>query len=347
MSTWAFGARAGSRCARLVPVIALWLSALSAGCASSLKLTLLATAARPPSDVALLVDVADARGRAVVGLAAKDFRLYEDGKLVSAEAAHATLADSELAAQHYTLLLIELSSGSVVADQVGAIRTAAQAWLAEVGAHQRVAVYAFDGSKGLYEIVAFHDGPPDAGQARALDALRSLQVRDPATNLNGAVLLGLAELDRVVQASQAPLHFGSLVVLTDGSDRANRISQRQMLDAVEAAPHRVFSLGIGRDVDDSVLSRVGKSGYVRVEENAAAGAAFRELAALVVRASRRQYLLRYCSAARAGRRVLTVEAEAEAGRGQTHFVFDATGFSASCDQSQPPVLTPRTRRASR
>jgi hypothetical protein len=336
MSNWAFAAHPcgwlGHYCARLVPVIAVATSLVcgisTTGCASSLRLSLLAAASRPPSDVALYVDVADAHGRPVVGLQASDFRFYEDGVAASGE-----LADPALAAQHYTLLLIELSS-VLMSDQVGAIRTAAQVWRARVGAQQRVAVYAFDGAKALHEIVPFRAGSPD--DRRMLDSLRTLEVRDPSTNLNGAVLAGLAELGRGLRAAEAPLRFGTLVVLTEGSDRANRISQRQMLDAVEAAPYRVFTLGIGRELDDSVLSRIGKTGYIRVEDTSAARAAFSELADLILRASQRQYLLRYCASARTGRHKLKVEVDSPEGRGELHYTIDAEAFTGPCDPASPP-----------
>lgn len=333
----------GGRCARLVAVIAAWIAVglSSTGCASSLRLSLLAAASRPPGDVALYVDVADAHGRPVVGLQASDFRFYEDGEPVSS----GTLADPALAAQHYTLLLIELSSSVLMSDQVGAIRTSVQAWLAHVGAKQRVAVYAFDGGKGLHELVPFQAGPPD--DRRLMEALRRLEPRDPATNLNGAVLAGLAELGRALRATEVPLRFGTLVVLTEGSDRANRISQRQMLDAVEAAPYRIFTLGIGRELDDPVLARVGKTGYIRVEDSSAARAAFRELADLILRASQRQYLLRYCANARGGQHKLKVAVESPEGRGELHYTFDATGFTGRCDPASPPPVvqlhTPRRR----
>jgi hypothetical protein len=202
-------------------------------------------------------------------------------------------------------------------------------------------VYAFDGGKGLHEIVPFRSGPPDG--RRALETLRTIEVRDPSTNLNGAVLQGLAELGRALGRAEVPLRFGSLVVLTEGADRASRISQRQMLDAVEAAPYRVFTLGIGRELDDSVLSRVGKTGYIRVEDTSAARAAFGELAELIVRASRRQYLLRYCAHARAGRHKLKVEVQNAQGRGQLQYTLDATGFTGPCDPTSPPPLVQLTR----
>ena len=132
--------------------------------------------------------------------------------------------------------------------------------------------------------------------------------------------------------------FGNVVVLTDGLDRANRVSQRQMLDAVEATPYHVYTLGIGRELDDSVLSRIGKSGYVRVEENSGMRTAFQELAELIRSAAGRYYLLRYCSPSRAGRHVVRVEVAVPAGSGQLQYVLDASRFRAGCDAARAPVL---------
>lgn len=346
MSTWAFGARPrrGFRRgrARLAPVIALWLiCGNSTGCASNLRLTLLAAAAGPQRDVALYIDVADAQGQPVLDLASSNFRIYEDGQLVSSAEAQQTLADRELAAQHFTLLLIERSSSGVMSDQVGLIR-ASEVWLAQIQPDQRVAVYAFDGGKTLRPILPFQREQRDPRQALA--SLQSMEARDPATNLHGAVLSGLAELGRAIRGSHAPLRYGTLVVLTDGVDRANRISQRQMLDAVEAAPYRVFTLGVGRELDDSVLSRLGKTGYIRVEESSAVATAFRELAELITRASHRQYLLRYCSPARGGHHHLSVEVDAPAGRGQLDYQLDASKLQTPCDLTRAPLLAPSSQR---
>lgn len=334
--------------ARLAPVITLCLllCATSGGCASGLRLSLLAAAAEPPSRVALFFSVdapgaRTSRGRRaaipIANLQASDFRIYEDGALVSDADSQQTIARPELAVEHYTLLLIDMSSSTVLGDQLGAIRAAAQGWVTQLRTQQHVAVYAFDGSKSLYEIVPF-----DSERA-SLDKLRTFEVVDPSTNLNGAVLLALSELDKTLQTHTMPVRLGSLVVLTDGVDRANRVSQRQMLDAVDAAPYHVYALGIGRELDDSVLARVGKSGYVRVEDSSSARVAFRELAQLITTASRRFYLLRYCSPSRGGTHSVRVEVSVPAGSGQLQYDLDASRFSAGCD-AQAVTAPPSLRR---
>ncbi|MEY4576130.1 MAG: hypothetical protein RL701_833, partial [Pseudomonadota bacterium] len=132
-----------------------------------------------------------------------------------------------------------------------------------------------------------------------------------------------------------------LVVFTDGTDRANRVPYQQVIDAVEASPYRVYTLGLGREVDDSMLSRFGKTGYLRVEESATLDAAFRELAERIVRFAARQYLLSYCSPARDGTHLLSIEAfsRAHAAHGQLELPFNAERFGPGCDATQPPNLS--------
>ena len=312
-----------------------------AGCGQSLRLTRLTAAAHPPSNVGVFFAVEDARGEPIADLRADDFRIYEDGKLVPVDQGQQTLVDPERAAAHYTMLLVDLSASVTASDQLIAISSAAREFLTRLERHQRVGVYAFDGSKTLYEIVPFRQTGPQP--LSGLDRLASFETKDPSTNLNGAVLAALSELDKILQRSSAALRFGSLVVFTDGTDRANRVPYQQMIDVVEASQHDVFTLGVGREIDDSSLARIGKAGYIRVEESAAAGSAFQEVAERIVRLMRRHYLLSYCSPARSGRHTLSVEVVAAGRHGQLEYPFDATGFGPGCDPTQPPAFDAKGR----
>lgn len=311
--------------------LALW---PCSGCAAGLQLTPLEAAAGPPSNVSVFLSVDDAGGAPVADLLADDFDIYEDGRLVSVDESRRTIVNPEIAAAHYTLLLVDMSASVTGSDQLQAILYAAGEFLSQVAHYQRVAVYAFDGSKSLYEIMPFTPSGPQS--ASALGALASFQSRDPSTNLNGAVLQALSELDKGLARSTVPLRFGTLVVFTDGTDRANRVPFQPMIDAVEASDHSVYSLGVGHEIDDSTLSRIGKSGYIRVEDSAASRDAFREIATRIVRFTRRYYLLSYCSSARGGRHKVTIEATAEGASGKLDYEFDARGFGPGCDPNRPP-----------
>jgi hypothetical protein len=167
-------------------------------------------------------------------------------------------------------------------------------------------------------------------------ALGTFRTRDPSTNLHGAVVQALGELDQALDRSTVPLRFGTLVVFTDGTDRAGRVSFQEMADAVDGTAHSVYAIGVGREIDDSTLSRIGKGGYIRVEQSNAVGKAFSEIGDRIVRMTRRYYLLSYCSPARAGKHTVVVEATTKKGRGRLDYTFDARGFGPDCDPNRPP-----------
>jgi hypothetical protein len=326
--------------------IALSASVLGLGsaCGAGLKLTRLEAAARNPSNVGVFFAVDDADNEPVADLLANDFNIYEDDKLVSVDESRQTIVNPEIAAAHHTLLLVDMSASVTASDQLPAIINSASEFVNQVGRYQRVAVYAFDGSKTLYEIMPFTTSGPQTAQA--LSTLQGFQSRDPSTNLNGAVLQALVELDKSLDRSNVPLRFGTLVVFTDGTDRANRVPFQQMVDAVEASDHSVYALGVGHEIDDSTLSRIGRSGYIRVEDSSASNSAFQEIGARIVRYTRRYYLLSYCSPARAGKHKVTVEAVKKGDRGRLDYEFDANGFAPGCDPARPPPFdtTGKSRR---
>lgn len=321
----------------------VWLSLLAAGCAPGLRLTRIDAAASKPSNVAVFFAV-DREGGPVGDLLASDFRIYEDDKLVSVDESRQTIVNPQIASAHYTLLLVDMSASVSASDKMHEIAAAAIQFVGQVGKKQRVALYAFDGSKNLYEISSFT--PTEQQTAQGLNSLETFQSRDPSTNLNGAVVQALQELDRALRASNVPLRFGTLVVFTDGTDRANRVPLQEMVDAVEASRHAVYAIGVGNEIDDSTLARIGKSGYIRVEDSSASAAAFNEIGDRIVRLTQRYYLLSYCSPARAGKHKVTIEAERDGDSGKLDYVFDASGFGPGCDPNKPPPFdtTGRSRR---
>jgi hypothetical protein len=93
------------------------------GCAS-LQLTTIKTAQQRPSNVAIYFKVETEAGDPVAGLTADRFRIYEDGQLVSQYESKQTIANPEVAAVHYTLLLVDMS-GSV--SESGSVESLVQA----------------------------------------------------------------------------------------------------------------------------------------------------------------------------------------------------------------------------
>lgn len=326
---------------RWLPCLAL----LAAACGGSLKPTLVDASSRKPSNVAVYFAVDDSDGEPVADLLASDFNIYEDGKLVSRDESRQSIINPEVAAVHYTLLLVDMSASVTESDQVGKIVEAATQFVNRVEPYQKVAVYAFDGSPELYEVTPFTESESRASEG--LGKLSSFTTRDPSTNLHGAIVQAIDKLTDGLSQAKVPLQFGTVVVFTDGTDRAARVPYQQMLDSIEASQHAMFAIGVGNEIDDTTLSRIGANGYIRVENTAELTEAFNQIGDRIVRFTRRYYLLSYCSPARAGRHNVTIEAIAKGKKGELTYDFDANGFGPGCDASKPPPFDTagRTMRA--
>ena len=121
-----------------------------------------------------------------------------------------TIVNQEVAAEHYTLLLVDMSGSVTESDQVPLIAEAAAGFTSSLGNHQRVAVYAFDGSEDIHAITGFRRS---AGAMRRISGFRA---RDPSTNLHGAIVRGTEVLNRALDAGNTPLRFGTLVTSPTG-----------------------------------------------------------------------------------------------------------------------------------
>ncbi len=320
------------RCMRRTIIIAsaLW---LAAGC-GGLRLNMVDSAYQRPSNVAVYFTVDGPNGEPIPGLEAEDFKIYEDGRLVSVQESQQTIVNPEVAAEHYTLVLVDMSGSVSESDQVPLIEAAAQELTSQLQEHQRVAVYAFDGAEEIHRITPFTGsaGAASAGVGR----LSAFHPTDPSTNLHGAVVAAIHELDTELEHSQAPLRFGTIVVFTDGTDHAARVSQQEMGRAIDESPYDVFAIGVGDEIDEGVLGYIGREGYVMVSDRSAISAAFSGIGERILRMTQRYYLLSYCSPARAGHHRVTVEAITEQGSGAVNYDFDAAGFGPNCNPGQPP-----------
>lgn len=309
------------------------LSILVAACGGGLQLNLIRGAYGTPSNVAMFFSVDDSEGAPVPGLQAQDFRVYEDGELVSVHESRQTIVAQEVAAEHLTLLLVDMSASVTESDQAPLLDTAVQEFTTRLGAQQRIGVYAFDGAAELHAVSPFsRPGRPPSGAAR----LTGFRSRDPSTNLHGAIVLALEELRGAMDASRAQLRFGSLVVFTDGTDRAARVSWGDMISAVDGTEVDVFAIGLGDEMDEDMLRDIGRSGYVRATDASALAQAFQDIGARIAGYMQRYYLLSYCSPARAGAHDVTIEAIHGEESGDLSYSFDATGFGADCDPNRPP-----------
>jgi hypothetical protein len=288
---------------------------------------------RKPSNVAVYFTVDTHNGQPVANLTPQDFRIYEDKQPVSMLESKQTILQPEVAAIHYTLLLVDMSGSVVDSGDMPTLIEAASSFGERVGPYQKVAVYSFDGSPHLTPVVPF------GGNVRGgVTALSTKRPRDPSTNLNGAVIEGVRLLTQQMERAPVPLRFGTLVVFTDGTDRAHRASPEDVDHALDSAGFETYVIGAGQEVDRSQLSRIGRSGTFASQNPADVKKGFDEIGARIEAASRRFYLLSYCSPSRAGEHEVEIEAYGAGASGRLSYRFNANGFGPNCDPNQKPAF---------
>lgn len=325
--------------------LALGLAPLA--CADKLTVTRLNSDHKKPNNVWVFFTVEEDE-EPVAGLAAEDFAIYEDEQLVSTFESKQTIQNPDVAAVMYTLLLLDMSGSITESGQSDLVVDAAQGFVDRVGESQKVAVYAFDGEKDIQSVVRFTEakGSVEGG----LEGLRTYKPRDPSTNLHGAVVQGLAELRKALDKDKRPLKFGTLVVFTDGTDRAARVSADEMNEALASedyAEFEMFAIGVGADIEQGQgsLSAIGKDGTELASDDQGVQLAFEKVAQRIDAHSKRFYLLSYCTPARNGEHTVRIEALADKSskgkarkRGNTSWTFDAKGFGPppDCDPNRKP-----------
>src|SRR5690606_9421167 len=155
-------------------------------------------------------------------------------------------------------------SGSITeSGQIDPLVDSAQMFTERVGQSQKVGVYAFDGSDKIHSVVPFTEA--EGAVQGGLEGLRSYKPKDPSTNLHGAVVQGLKVLKESLDREKKPLKFGTLVVFSDGADRAARVTREELqqeLDKEDYEHYDMFAIGIGdpAELESARLSDIGRDG---------------------------------------------------------------------------------------
>lgn len=312
-----------------------------AGCGGGLNVTRINSAQKKPNNVWVFFTVDAGKNDPVGGLTADDFKIYEDGDLVSKYESKQTIQNPEVAAVMYTMLLVDMSGSVSESGQADALVDAAKSFSDRVGKTQKVGVYAFDGAPDIHSVVPFTEAQ---GQVEGgLEGLRKYKAKDPSTNLHGAVIAGLRELKKNLDREHKPLKFGTLVVFTDGTDRAARVSRDEMkkeIDDDQYKNYEMLAIGVGAEIEKAHLEDIGKDGTELVSDQAKVKDAFDKMAARIEQHMKRFYLLSYCTPSRKGEHEVTIEAvrKEPSGSGSLKYKFTADGFGPppDCDPNAPP-----------
>ncbi|MGM0556724.1 MAG: VWA domain-containing protein [Myxococcota bacterium] len=306
-------------------------------------MTKINTETKQPNNVWVFFTVEDG-DEPVAGLEADDFEIYEDDGLVSPYESKQVIQNPEVASVMYTILLLDVSGSMTESGRIDELVDAAKTFTEKVGESQKVAVYAFDGSKEIHPVVPFtsRKGTIDGG----LDGLRNWTPKDNSTNLHGAVVSGLDTLYEGLENEEKPLKFGTLVVFSDGADRASRVSRNEMREEMRRErydDYEMYAIGIGdeEELAEAELHDIGRDGTFIDQSASKTSEVFEKVANKINGHSKRFYLLSYCTPARKGEHEVRIEVNLEdRGSGSLEYKFDADGFGPppQCDPQRKPTF---------
>ena len=299
----------------------------------------------PPSRVSVFFKVETKEGDPVSGLTEDNFTIYEKGRndddprLISADEATRTISDNSVVFQNRSILLLDLS-GSVLNNSLEELKQGANEFIDNVitgegNTSNSIGIWWFDGKDALHTLIDF------TNDADALhDAVNSVSQglsNDSSTDLFGAILKGVNLAESKVEESdiQGILSAVSIVVFTDGTDQAARYSREDAYAAVNTASEEIkfYTIGLGSEIDETVLKNIGKTSSVFASDTAALTAKFEEIAQLIYDAANSFYLFEYCTPKRDGSGIneLHIHVKRDNKTGDRITTFDATGFSEDCD----------------
>lgn len=295
-----------------------------------------------PSKVRLFfkVDLSDVEEN--VNFDPSDFEIYENGSQISSLESQAQIKRESGEFLYSSLLLLDLSGSILNNADLPKLKEAATTFIDEtmpaegedLYGTREMAVYWFDGEQDIHSLV-FYTTDRDSLKA-GIDSIDENISDDPSTNLNGAVIQGLSlmdtRVDEVREEDSDVALAGSMVLFTDGTDQADRVSTDEAMDTVNTAnqEHSIFTIGLGGEIDEEVLSSFGKNGFELAEDSLQLNESFSAVAERLENESNSYYVLEYCSPKRSGEHTLQLRAVHEEMFGSFETDFSAEGFTGGC-----------------
>ena len=168
---------------------------------------------------------------------AAEFTILEDGDPVSAFESELTMVPITASFQLTTALVLDMSGSMVESGRLPQLLDAVNTFINSTELDQEIGIYLFDGRAELDPLQPFTTDKDVL--LDSVDSLYDYESVDSSTNLNGAIVRGLALLDaQQLQAEgQRKTFGGTLAVFTDGTDQAGRVSDASAVAAVEASNH--------------------------------------------------------------------------------------------------------------
>lgn len=296
-----------------------------------------------PSKISIFFKLDDKDGKPVANLTESNFSIYEQGLndacplLASQSEAQRKISEREQIFSYATLLVLDLS-GSVVQDYLQDLKGSAKRFIRTISnerpaSEARIGIWWFDGSTDLHQLESI-----TTDTSKLISRINSITAdisSDNSTNLYGAVKQIVPIADAVLTAAQEreTISGASVVLFTDGRDRAARVSREEALKAVSEANKSInyFTIGLGGEINTDDLRKIGRDGFFPTGNIAQLENTFQEVAQTVNDEANSYYFFEYCSPIRNGAdNRLILEAAHEGRKGFLEATFDASGFSGGC-----------------
>jgi hypothetical protein len=340
-------------------IICAWTALSAAGCTGLIVTHHKGTTAGP-GNVVSLFSVARRDGKPLGQLTASNFEIYERNKLVPASVTRQKLVSANRVVDHYTLLLLDLGLCDLKEASLQAVIDATSAFVDKRSKRSKIGIFGFDGGESINQLSDFTNDAQSL--KRALAALKQTKERDPSTDINGSMIKALEAMRAAWKRSALPVRWGTVVLITNSTDHARRVSQEAMLKALDQAKVQRYALGVGDAVDLKLLHAVGTGGAVHVnlgteakpvvtEEDRKKGVTSQELparpllsktldqlAVTLEEGADKLHVLSYCSPLRAGEHYVRVKVSQGQMDADFQFKIDAAGFGKGCDPHKIPTF---------
>ena len=132
-------------------------------------------------------------GESYAELDATHFVISENGEPLEQSQSNQSFVFDNFGRAYANVLLVDVSNTMLETDVFANLQSAAIEMFEDIAHGQYWAIYAFDGSESLTEVVAFSSDQLELNAS--VSSMAELEVTETSTNLNGAILLGLDELN--------------------------------------------------------------------------------------------------------------------------------------------------------
>ncbi|HWZ92735.1 MAG TPA: hypothetical protein VNW92_27905 [Polyangiaceae bacterium] len=312
------------------------LGALNAcGLAGTMNVEPVAVSTQKPGNVALYVAVSQ-HGAGVVGLDKQAFKVYENGVALDNDQIQLTLLPTASAAAQHAALLVDMSK-TLNADDRKALSLSIRSFIVKLREREAVSLYAFDGSEKVHFVADYARdarAEPDEKDT-SMDRLLAFSRKDSSSSLYSAVIDGAQKLNATLGAEGRPIQSGTLVVIALNPDLAGRVDAGKVRDFVANSPHHFFLMTVGPWATSADVSFLGKNGTARAASVNTMTSPLDTMASALDDDYSRDYLVSYCSPARAGSRDLRLEVTTKDEQGKKRIgsyetQFDSNGFGPGC-----------------